>query len=261
MKAHAAKEDSSSESAVVAINTHRPKHEAKLLASLKDRLEDGYMSYAACEPEHEKVSIAWNNATSCKLQPITDADTHLQVEGEHATISTMEGPFCFDTRAMSHISPNKADFTDLKPITPKNICGVDGASIPAIAIGLVKIRCGKGRKFTLKDTLYAPQAALHLISVGRLGDEGCTTIFEAKQCRVLRNDKVLAQRTREDRNLYKLQGSAHTMEHANIACATPSLKTWHRPLGHVNYATVIEMAKNGSVTGMHTNLSTLPPMC
>ena len=77
-----------------------------------------------------------------------------------------DNPFCFDTGATSHISPVKGDFVDLKPIAPRNIWGVNGIASPAIGTGLVKLRCGKGRNLVLRDALYAPQAALRLISVG-----------------------------------------------------------------------------------------------
>ena len=42
---------------------------------------------------------------------------------------------------------------------------------------------------------------------------------------------------------------------------TPSLETWHCRLGHVNYATIVDMAQKGLVTGMCINMSTLPPIC
>ena len=66
-----------------------------------------------------------------------------------------DNSFCFNTGAMSHISPIKVDFMDLKPIAPRSIQGVNGISIPAIGIGLVKVRYGKGRRITLRDVLYA----------------------------------------------------------------------------------------------------------
>ena len=58
-----------------------------------------------------------------------------------------------------------------------------------------------------------------------------------------------------------MQGDINTVEQANIARATPSLEMWHCHLGHVNYATIVDMAKRGLVTGMHVDLSTLPPIC
>ena len=126
-------------------------------------------------------------------------------------------PFFFDTGATSHISPVKGDFVELKPIAPRNIRGVNGIASPAIGTGLIKLRCSKGRNLTLRDTLYAPQAALHLISVGRLGDEGYTMTFDAQCCCVVHSSKIMAQGAHEDRSLYRLQGSTNTVEQANIA--------------------------------------------
>jgi len=94
---------------------------------------------------------------------------------ETAMISSINTPFWF-----------KSDFIRISPIEPKGIRGVNGASIPAIGIGIIKIQCGKGRRSMLNYALYAPQVALHLISVSRLGDEGCQITFEATFCQVLR---------------------------------------------------------------------------
>ena len=79
---------------------------------------------------------------------------------------TDEEPFCFNTGATSHISPIRANFAELNPIAPRSIKGVNGVAIPTIGTGLVKVRCRKGRNIMLKDALFAPQAALHLISIG-----------------------------------------------------------------------------------------------
>jgi len=126
-------------------------------------------------------------------------------------------PFCFDTGMTSHISPIKVDFMELKPITPRNIWGVNGMVIPAIGTCLINVRYGKGRRIILRDILYAPHATLHLISVGQLGDEGYTTVFDAKHCHVLCNNRTLAQGDCKGKSLYKLPGDPCTMEHANIA--------------------------------------------
>ena len=85
--------------------------------------------------------------------------------------------------------------------------------------------------------------------------------FDAQCCKVLCNGKIMARGVHEERSLYKLQGDINTVEQANIAQATPSLETWHCRLGHVNYATFVDMAQRGLVTGMCIDLSTLPPIC
>jgi len=161
-KACVSKEDSGSETTAFAFNAAKPGHADQLLTSLSDHLEDSYMSYIAHEPASEKVTVEWNENTM-----------HGLVIEEMAAVSSINTPFCFNTGAMSHISPFRLDFIKLALMEPKEIHGVNSSSIPAIKIGVINIQCRKGRKFILNNALYAPQAALCLILVGKLGDTGC----------------------------------------------------------------------------------------
>jgi len=189
----------------------------EFLVSLSHFMEEGYMSYIAQEPTDEKVSIAWNQNTTCGL-----------IVEEVATGSSIDTPFCFNMGTTSHILPFKSDFVKLRSIEPKDIHGVNGPSIPAIVVSIIKVRCSKGRRFTMNYTLYAPQVALCLISVGRLGEEKCQVTFEATHCQVLRNSKVLAKGIREGKHMYHLQCNTPLFEHAVIAHAIPTLETWHQ---------------------------------
>jgi len=155
-----------SETALITSNPTNLQQVDKLLIHLTGHVEDGYISYIFREPANEKGSIAWNLNTMCQF-----------VIEEIASVSTINTPFFFDTGATSHILPFVSDIIELTHMEPKEICGVNGASIPALGTGIIKIQCGKGRDFVLNHALYAPQAALHLISVGKLGDEGCKIIF------------------------------------------------------------------------------------
>jgi len=115
--------------------------------------------------------------------------------------------------------------------------------------------------FTLNYALHALQVALHLISVGKLGDEGCRVVFKVAHCQVLRSNKVLTEGARKGKHLYYLQCDMPYFEHAATTHAIPNLETWHRHLGHVNYTSIMKMAKEGAAIGMPTDLSTLPPIC
>ncbi len=50
-------------------------------------------------------------------------------------------------------------------------------------------------------------------------------------------------------------------ENALITRAVPDLSTWHQHLGHVNYSSIIDMARKSLMTGMPIDLSALPPIC
>src|SRR6266481_2128809 len=81
-------------------------------------------------------------------------------------------PYCIDSGCTSHVSPVCSDFRDLTFIPHCAVCRMDGKSIPAISVGTILLRCRKGRRLALKNALFVPDAALHLISVGKLADDG-----------------------------------------------------------------------------------------
>jgi len=213
-KAYMSKDDSGSKTATTALDPMKLRPANPHHLPLSACIEDGYMSYTAQEPTKEKVSLAWNQNT-----------THGLIIKETTTMPSIDIPFCFDTGATSHTLLFKSDFINNDPIEPKQIHSVNGTSILAIRIGVIKVRCGKGRRFTLNYALYTPQAALHLILVGKLRDEGCRITVDTAHCRVLRNNKVLAKGIREGKHLYHLQCNAPHFECATIACAVPNLET------------------------------------
>src|SRR5882724_10402975 len=66
--------------------------------------------------------------------------------------------------------------------------------------------------------------------------------------------------TWKGQGLYYLAGN-NPNEWAFISHASPDLAAWHRCLGHINYTSIILMAKKSFAIGMPVNLSTLPPIC
>jgi hypothetical protein len=68
---------------------------------------------------------------------------------EYANVATPDDPFYVDSGATSHCSPHRSDFTELIPIPPREINGINGTSIAAIGRGKIIIKLGKGRKLTL----------------------------------------------------------------------------------------------------------------
>ena len=118
------------------------------------------------DTHNEKVSVTWDDITLHRTH-LKNGESMPPSAGGDQTVAFMEdNSFCFNTGAMSHILLIKVDYMDMKPIAPRSMQGVNGISILAIGIGLVKVRCGKGRKITLRDVLYVLYATLHLISVG-----------------------------------------------------------------------------------------------
>lgn len=172
--------------------------------------------------------------------------------------------FAFDSRATSHFSPFDTDFDELHPIPPRSINGFDGNAVQAIGMGTVRLRCGRGGGIALREVLYVPQAAVRLISVGRLCDAGLDVTFTAggTKCSVAKpGGRIIATGSRISKRLYLYDGRSPTIEHANVARAAPNLHTWHLRLGHADPRTIADMAKKDRAQGMHIDLSNLPPSC
>ena len=103
---------------------------------------------------------------------------------------------------------------------------------------------------------------MRLISTRKLANDGMHTLTGPSSCLVTDSDGcVVVHGSRQPDSLYYVSGVSCQLPLTNIARAVPNLQTWHRRLGHVNYKSIIDMAKNGVVTGMPIDLSTLPPLC
>ena len=111
--------------------------------------------------------------------------------------------------------------------------------------------------------LFIPDAALRLISVGKLADDDLVTLFYGDTCHIRnKSGKSIADGTRKGNGLYYFAGhSPKIIEHVLISHASPDLATWHCCLGHINYASIICMAKKSLAIGMPVDLSSLPPIC
>src|SRR5882672_3466117 len=85
----------------------------------------------------------------------TDESQISKPGGEEAcTAAYTQLPYCIDSGCTSHCSPIRSDFIDLMPIPHHAVCGMNGSSIPAIGVGTIRLKCGKGRKLTLKNALF-----------------------------------------------------------------------------------------------------------
>jgi len=142
---------------------------------------------------------------------------------------TEDHPYHMDSSATSHCTPHHEDFVEFTPIKPHAIWGVNGTCISAIRIGKIKLHLGKSQWLTLCNMLFTPQAALHLISVGRLADEGLACIFEKGGCTICNPaGKTLAEGAQKECGLYTLKGKQPQAKYSLLAHAAPSLLTWHK---------------------------------
>ena len=211
-------------------------------AAIAKNSSDSGSESCALLSDSPECSVDWTNM----LAPMTNSNT-----------TSFTPPYLLNSGATSHCSPYHEDFIQLTSIPTREIKGINGSCVSAIAMGTIYIKCGKGQRLTLKDALYIPDVRLCLISIGPLSDDGLHTSFTATTCDIQHGSKMIAKGSWHGKGLYMLTDHP-SVKRINIACAAVTLDTWHRWLGHVNYTSIMKMAEKKPVTGMPTSLSYLP---
>jgi len=120
----------------------------------------------SCATIDDKSTLIWHAST------MKQAD-----KNEYATTTETEIPFYCDSGATSHVSPNRTDFTQFQLIPTHTVHGLNGTSMSATGRGKIRLCCRKGCTLTLHDALHVPQAAIHLILIGQICDNGLTVVF------------------------------------------------------------------------------------
>ncbi|TFY50468.1 hypothetical protein EVJ58_g11038 [Rhodofomes roseus] len=211
----------------------------------------------------DKVSLNWSSHARATVDPSAYAVVPLPAASRRVSTVGSE-PFVFDSGASTHLSPNRRDFHELRPIAPRGIRGIDGSVIHACGVGKVRLRIGRGACIVLDDVLYVPRATVRLISISAL----CRSVaryrvlFDDEGVSILtRGGAVVASGTLTGRRLYSLNGIPPSTEHALLSARLPTLDTWHRRLGHVNHRSIYDMARLRSAKGMPITLSPAPNKC
>jgi hypothetical protein len=168
-----------------------------------------------------------------------------------------------DSGATMHCTPDLDDLVDARDIAPIPIRGVSGQRIYASKIGTVFFKVKGGTRLIVPGVLYIPDAALRLISIGRLADAGMDTRFSKHHATIIRqiNEKCMATATRASGGLYSIDLTSAVEERIAAATTGVPISTWHGRLGHPAGDAVERLARTGAATGMHVDLSSRPPAC
>ncbi len=190
-----------------------------------------------------------------------------------------------DSGCTSHMSSNRRWFHTFRELdTPKNVWLGDESFILATGIGqiFVDLHLPGGKMVTtcLTDVYYVPELHGNLLSVMRLNKSKYYVQFTPDvRCEIYDQSRELCGIAKPVENLYVLDSSPITREHAYI-CTAPSnlgsadsdldpssepqlsafmakektskasLSTWHRRLGHAMLDSVRKLFKKKMVKGM-----------
>jgi hypothetical protein len=192
------------------------------------------------------ANVNWNSPLIPGL-PYADAET-----------------FILDTGATTHISFCRSDLDQLTSIPPRTVCGVGGSHISTVGVGTIRLQLGGSFGLVLHRVLYVPTSQVRLISIPALcDDDQYTATFDSRSCTIRTHDSAVVATGLKTGNhaLYHLRCKPIFVHHAHVAQCASSLATWHRRLGHINYDSIVRLACHGLASGMHVDLSTLPPKC
>ena len=129
-------------------------------------------------------------------------------------------------------------------------------------IGDLQIEVPNGQSSTsvlLKDTLYAPQIGVMIVSVGRIASASYSVSFEDNCCKIRKQDseRTVGSIPANGNGLYKVE---HALT-AGAAFEQVSIHTLHRRLGHVSLDSIRNLVRNNAIAGVQILDDGFPSIC
>jgi Pol polyprotein, beta-barrel domain/GAG-pre-integrase domain/Zinc knuckle len=169
----------------------------------------------------------------------------------------------YDSRASSHMSPDRHRFTKFREIPPYPIAAADKAIFNATGIGDMRVAIPNDKVtnyITVKDVLYCKDLAFTLISLTKCDKAGFTVLLRDKHCMIRDPKGTTVGRIPLIGGLYKVKHSRLT-GFANAVHRTLSIDKVHRRLGHISSRYIKELVVKGVITGIEVDKKSKPTFC
>ncbi|KAH9299655.1 hypothetical protein KI387_031337, partial [Taxus chinensis] len=142
--------------------------------------------------------------------------------------------------ASFHATPHRHYFVDYVQGDFGHIFLGDDEPCSIVGKGSVQVKMQNGNTWLLKDVRHVPTLRRNLISVGRLGSDGCTVIFTADSWKVTKGALVVA-RGKKVGTLYLTTDSTNDF---NLVASDADTTLWHYRLGHMSHKGMDIIKKN-----------------
>ena len=156
----------------------------------------------------------------------------------------------YDSGASCHMSPFRQQFVSYRAIPPRPIMAANKRVFYASGIGDVRIRVPNGQISTpvvLRDTLYAPDIALTVVSISRITKAGFTVSFEGKTCKITSpGGKTIGRIPANGNGLYRVEH----MCAAGVTDEVIDIRALHRRMGHVAADTIRALVRTQAISGI-----------
>jgi transposase InsO family protein len=150
-----------------------------------------------------------------------------------------------DSGATSHMTPHRELLLENLNQGGDQVTSADGTKLPVSAKGETKVTFNDG-SICVKNAMHVPNLAVNLLSISKITAQGNTVVFEKDYCKIFNAANECVVKCEQSDGVYKLKADT---EKCFVANKKTSALTWHRRLGHVNYATMKKM-RDGAVDGV-----------
>lgn len=171
----------------------------------------------------------------------------------------------YDSGASRHMSPFRHRFRNFHTIPPRAITAANHRTFYATGAGDLQVDVPNGDTTTpviLRDTLYAPDMALTIISISRINDAGYDVSFHAKT----RTCKISNPAGKQVGSIPANSNGLFKVEHSYAAIDTTPVKqidihTLHQRLGHIAADTIHALVRNHAIDGIELIDDGSPIIC
>lgn len=155
-----------------------------------------------------------------------------------------------DSGASNHMSGARTAFCDIDSSVTGSVRFGDGSLARIEGIGTMLLACKTGEHRALSNVYFLPHLTANIISVGQLEEIGYQVLVEDGMMRIRDEERRLVAKVhRNPGRLYVLDVTiaqpvcllAHGEEEAWV---------WHACFGHINFAALLKMGREGLVRGM-----------
>ena len=136
-----------------------------------------------------------------------------------------------DSGASFHATPHRKHFHDYVQRNFGQICLGDKTPLDIIGKGKVLIMLENGNQWLIKYVKHVVGLKKNLISIGKLGSEGCVSTFTYKTWKVTKGALVVAKGEKVA-TLYLCKGNIYSS--IALVSAGTYATLWHHRLGHMS---------------------------
>ena len=216
----------------------------------KSKTKDGKDTANVAKAETSSEDESWAVIVEVDDAPSEGEPYDIQSALTASSALTRSESELYDSGASRHMSPFQHRFTNLRSIPPRPIIAANNRVFYANGLGDLKIDVPNGSSstaITLKDTLYAPDMTLTVISISKIAGAGYAVSFEGQECKIKnKKGKTIGRIPASTNGLYRV-------DHPVTAAAAQEqvdILTVHQRLGHISADAIRLLVRTNAVTGL-----------